>query len=69
MKRFLAYVASYFIFGLTAFTFMKAGLYVSDEYFSNSTFPLVMITGVGCCIGYVLAIAYMKGAGFAKDVE
>ncbi|MCW0974377.1 hypothetical protein [Pantoea sp. JV6] len=69
MKRVLAFIASYFIFGLTAYVFMKAGMYVSEEYFSGGTFPLVMITGAGCCIGYVLAITFMKGAGFDKDVE
>lgn len=69
MKRFIAFAVSYLIFGTTAFGFLKVGLYVSREYFSGATLPMVMITGAGCCIGYLLAITFMKGVGFRGEVE
>jgi len=69
VKRFITYVVSYLIFGATAYGFLKAGLFVSSEYFSGATLPLVMITGAGCCIGYLIAITFVKGAGFKDDVE
>ena len=69
MKRFFAFTVSYLIFGVAAFGSMKVGIYVSEIFFGGSTFPMVMICGAGCCAGYLIAITFMKGAGFKNDVE
>ncbi|MRT06989.1 hypothetical protein GJV05_03075 [Pantoea agglomerans] len=68
VKRFMAYVVSILIFCTSAFGSLKVGLYLSSEYFDDAEFPWIMICGAGCCAGYLIAITFMKGAGFVKNV-
>lgn len=69
MKKFLAYVASACIVLGTAIVSLKVGLVISEHFFDDADFPMIILTAAGSYIGYRLAIAFMKGVGFAEETQ